>query len=47
MEEGERSEDAKLWTEEKLIKKLIIIILKEDCGRDKKDGEEINITRLY
>jgi len=45
--EGERSGDAKLSTEGRLIKRLIIIILKIDCGGGGEDDEKINITRLY
>ena len=47
MGEKKRPRDVKLSTEERLIEKLIIIILKGDYGRDKRDDEKINITRLY
>ena len=46
MGEKERPRDAELSTEERLIKRLVII-LKIDCGGDGGDDEEINITRLY
>ncbi len=47
MGEKERPGDAELSTEEKLIKKLIIIMLKRGCGGDKGDDKKINIIRLY
>ncbi len=47
MGERERSGDAKLSTEGRLIEKLVIIILKVDCGGDGGDDEKIDITRLY
>ncbi len=47
MGEKKRPRDVKLSTEERLIEKLIIIILKEGCRGGGKDDEEINITRLY
>ena len=47
MGEGERPGDAELSTEGRLIKRLVIIILKEDCGGDGGGGEEVDITRLY
>jgi len=39
--------DAKLSTKGRLIKRLVIIILKIDCGGGGGDDEEVNITRLY
>ncbi len=47
MGEGEHSGDAELSTEGKLIERLIIIMVKGGCGGDKKNREEIDITRLY
>jgi len=44
--EGERPKDVELSTEGRLIERLIIIILKVDCGGDRGDDEEIDITRL-
>ncbi len=46
MGEEERPKNIKLSTEKRSIEKLVIIILKVDCGGDGGD-EEINITRLY
>ena len=46
MGEGERPKDVELSTEGRLIERLIIIILKVDCGGDRGDDEEIDITRL-
>ncbi len=45
MGEGERPGDAKLSTEERLIERLVIIILKVGCGGGGDD--EVDITRLY
>ena len=47
MGKEKRPGDAKLSTEERLIERLVIIILKVDCGGDGEDDEEIDITRLY
>ncbi len=47
MGEGERPGDAELSTEGRLIERLVIIMLKVDCGRGGGDDEEIDITRLY
>ncbi len=47
MGEEERSTDAELSTEGKLIERLIIIILKVGCGGGGGDDEEVDITRLY
>ena len=46
MGEEERPGDVELSTEERLIERLIIIILKGGCGGDG-DDEKIDITRLY
>jgi len=45
--EGERSGDAELSTEGRLIERLVIIMLKGGCGGGGGDDEEIDITRLY
>ncbi len=47
MGEEERPRNAELSTEERLIERLVIIILKVGCGGDGGDDEEIDITRLY
>ncbi len=47
MREEERPGDVKLSTEEKLIERLVIIILKEGCGGGGGNRKKINITRLY
>ena len=50
MGERERSGDAELSTEERLIERLFVIlfiILKVGCGRGGGDDEEVDITRLY
>ena len=47
MGEKERSGDAELSTKERLIERLIIIILKGGCGGDKENDEKVDITRLY
>ena len=47
MGKEERPRDAELSTEERLIEKLVIIILKVGCGGDEGDDEKINIICLY
>ena len=47
MGEEERPGDVELSTEERLIERLVIIILKIDCGGDEGDDKEVDITRLY
>ena len=46
MGERERPGDAELSTERRLIERLVIIILKVDCGGGGGD-DEIDITCLY
>ena len=46
MGERERPGDVELSTEGKLIERLVIIMLKVDCGGGGGDNEEVNITRL-
>ena len=47
MGEGERPGNVELSTKERLIERLIIIILKVGCGGGGGDDEEVDITRLY
>ncbi len=47
MGEGERPINAELSTKKRLIERLVIIILKVDCGGGGGDDEEIDITHLY
>ncbi len=46
MGKKERSGDAELSTEGRLIKRLVIIMLKVGCGGGGGDDEEVDITRL-
>jgi len=45
--EKKRPGNAELSTKKRLIERLVIIILKVDCGGGGGDDEEIDITRLY
>ena len=47
MGEKKRPGNAELSTKKRLIERLVIIILKVDCGGGERDDEEIDITRLY